>query len=259
MEEEHLKRLRLRERRYEIDQLMKVKRSEEREALEEVFDKQTLMTIYKMMNKGIIDRIFGVVKAGKEARLYWAKGPDGGDVAVKIYLTSTAEFRRGRLKYIEGDPRFSAVKRSTRALISAWAQKEFKNLELAHSAGVRVPKPIYVEGNVLLMEFIGEGGVPAPLMRDVELRNPMRVYERLIAHLGALYKSAGLVHGDMSEYNVMIWKGEPVIFDLSQAVLKDHPMAESFLRRDISILNNYFRRAYLLELDDEETFKRIVG
>jgi RIO kinase 1 len=63
----------------------------------------------------------------------------------------------------------------------------------------------------------------------------------------------------MSEYNVMIWKGEPVIFDLSQAVLKDHPMAESFLRRDISILNNYFRRAYLLELDDEETFKRIVG
>lgn len=259
MEEEHLKKLRLRERRYEIDQLMKVKRSEEMEALEEVFDKQTLMTVYRMMNKGLIGRIFGVVKAGKEARIYWAKGQGGEDIAVKIYLTSTAEFRKGRLKYIEGDPRFKAVKRSTRALVSIWAQKEFKNLELAHSVGVRVPKPIHVEGNVLLMEFIGDGGVPAPLLKDVALRAPVRVYKKIIAYMRALYRNAGLVHGDMSEYNVMVWKGEPVIFDLSQAVAKEHPMAESFLRRDISVLNNYFRRTYLLELDDEEVFKRVVG
>ncbi|MEM2227014.1 MAG: serine protein kinase RIO [Candidatus Bathyarchaeia archaeon] len=258
MEEESLKKLRLRERRYEIDQLMKVKRSEDMETLEEVFDKQTLMTIYKMLNKGLIARIFGVVKAGKEARIYWAKGQGGEDIAVKIYLTSTAEFRKGRLKYIEGDPRFKAVKRSTRALVSLWAQKEFKNLELAHSVGVRVPKPIHVEGNVLLMEFIGDGGVPAPLLKDVPLRAPMRVYKKLIAYMKALYRDAGLVHGDMSEYNVMIWKGEPIIFDLSQAVPKEHPMSESFLRRDISVLNNYFRREYLLELDDEEVFKRIV-
>jgi RIO kinase 1 len=250
--------LRLRERRYEIDQLMKVKRSEDMDTLEEVFDKRTLMTIYRMLNKGTIGRIFGVVKAGKEARIYWAKGPGGEDIAAKIYLTSASEFRKSRLKYIEGDPRFTAVKRSSKALVSIWAQKEFRNLELAHSSGVRVPKPIHVEGNVLLMEFIGEGGVPAPLLKDVGLRNPMRVHEKLIAYMRTLYRDAGIVHGDMSEYNVMIWKGEPVIFDLSQAVSRDHPMSESFLKRDVSILNNYFRRSYLLKLDDEEIFKRIV-
>jgi len=234
------KKVRLKERRYEIDQLMKEKRSEELEVLEEVFDKSTLMIIYHMLNTGRLKKIHGVVKAGKEARIYWGLGARGKEVAVKIYLTSSTELRKGKLVYIEGDQRFSRAKRDTRALVYLWAQKEFKNLESAREGGVKVPKPIAVNRNVLLMEFIGSKGVPAPLLREAELKNPIRVYRKLLRYLRLLYARSNLVHGDLSEYNVMIWRDQPVLFDLSQAVPLDHPLANLLLKRDIENLNNYF-------------------
>ena len=172
----HERKLLLREKRYIVEQLFKVKRSEEYEALEEVFDKPTLMTLYGMLRRDVISEIYGAIKAGKESKLFWAKGPKGEDIAVKIYLTITAEFRTGMLMYIEGDPRFSRVRRDRRGLVYQWASKEFRNLKEAYGAGVRVPKPVAVRNNVLVMEFIGRDGVPAPLLREVELRNPARVY-----------------------------------------------------------------------------------
>ncbi|MEM3267439.1 MAG: hypothetical protein QXR69_01990, partial [Conexivisphaerales archaeon] len=68
-----------------------IKRSEEEEALEAVFDRQTLFTLYSMINRGIIDYLNGVVRAGKEARVYWGVKGDS-DLAVKIFYTSTAPF-----------------------------------------------------------------------------------------------------------------------------------------------------------------------
>ena len=129
------------EQRSERDQRMLTKDfSSERAVMEEVFDKSTLMVIYEFMNKGNIDEIHGVVKAGKESRVYWGKDKEGKELAIKIYLVVSSEFRKGLLKYIEGDPRFQGVRHDTRSLIFAWAQKEFKNLELATRAKVRVPK-----------------------------------------------------------------------------------------------------------------------
>lgn len=226
--------------------------STERAVMEEVFDRSTLMTIYDFMNKGIIDEISGVVKAGKEARIYSGKNRDGRELAIKIYLTASAEFKRGMLPYIRGDPRFAHVRGGTRSLIYAWAQKEFKNLQRAHEAGVRVPEPFAVNKNVLVMEFIGENGVSAPLMKETTIKNPERIYRRLLAHVKKLYRKARLVHADLSEYNIMIWKKKPVIFDVSQAVTLEHPMADQFLRRDLENLHNYFRRlgADILSVED---------
>jgi len=169
---------------------MKEKRSEDYEAFEEVFDKPTLMTIYELMNKGEIDEIFGAVKAGKESKIYWGKNPDGEELAIKIYLTVSYEFRKGMLTYITGDPRFKHVKRDPRSLIYAWARKEFRNLTEAQEAKVRVPKPYNVQNNVLLMEFIGKNGVSAPLLREVELRNPEKVYRSLMFNVKRLYRKA---------------------------------------------------------------------
>jgi len=252
------KRLRLREKKYEIEQLMKEKRSEEMEALEEVFDKSTLMIVYRMLNRGKLTKIFGVVKAGKESRIYWALSPEG-DVAVKIYLTTSAEFRRGMLPYIEGDPRFKRVKRDAKSIVYLWAQKEFKNLELAYASGVKVPKPFTVEGNVLTMEFIGENGVPAPLLKEVKLTNATAIYKELLHSLRLLYRRARLVHRDLSEYNVMIWKGKPVIFDISQAVTLEHPLADMLLRRDIDNLNNYFRKNRVKIKTSDEIYRWVVN
>jgi len=258
-EERAAKKLLRKEKRYEIEQLMKTKRSEEYEVLEEVFDRSTLMTVYDFLNKGVIDEIFGVVKAGKESRIYWAKDRDGNELAVKIYLTVSAEFKRGKLPYIEGDPRFRRVKRDTRSLVYAWAQKEFKNLEQAYAAKVRVPKPIAVKNNILIMEFVGKNGVNAPSMKEAPPRNPERIYKILLTYLKRLYRKAELVHGDLSEYNIMIWRGRPVLFDVSQAVPLEHPMAEILLRRDLKNLNRYFFKLGVDVISIEELFRRIAG
>jgi len=253
------KKLVRKEKRYETEQLMKEKRSEEYEALEQVFDRSTLMTIYDFLNKGTIDEIYGAVKAGKESKLYWGKDKEGNLLAIKIFLTVSTEFRRGMIPYIEGDPRFAKVKHDTRSIVYAWAQKEFRNLQEAKRSSVRVPEPIAVKSNVLIMEFIGKNGVSAPLLRETELANPQRVYERLINNVRKLYQKAKLVHGDLSEYNVMIWRGNPIIFDVSQAVPLEHPMADQFLRRDLNNINYYFKRLGVTVYPAEETYRRVTG
>jgi len=233
--------------------------SSERATLEEVFDQSTLMVIYDFLNKGVLDEIHGVVSAGKEARVYWSKNKEGKELAVKIYLTSSAEFLKGMRKYIEGDQRFKGVKRGTRSLIFTWAQKEFRNLQQASRAKVRVPKPIEVEKNVLVMEFIGKNGVSAPSLRAQPVNDPEKVYARLLVSLERLYRKAEIVHGDLSEYNIMMWKGKPVIFDMSQAVPTSHPMAGFLLRRDLANLNRFFSRLGVKVLPVEEAFKQVAG
>jgi RIO kinase 1 len=233
--------------------------STERATLEEVFDKATLMVIYQLLNSGILYEVHGVVNAGKEARVYWGKTKEGKDLAVKIYLTASAEFKKGMLKYIEGDYRFKGVKRDTRSLIFTWAQKEFRNLEQASRAKVRVPKPIAVKNNVLVMEFIGKDGVNAPSLKEQAPSDPEKVYGVLLIFLERLYRKAELVHGDLSEYNIMMWKGKPVIFDMAQAVPTSHPMAEFFLRRDLANVNRFFSRLGVKVLSPDEAYRKVVG
>jgi RIO kinase 1 len=253
------KRLLKKEKDYETGQLMKEKRSEDYQVLEEVFDRSTLMIVYDFMNKGVIDEIHGVVRSGKESRVYWGKSKEGKELAIKIYLIVSSEFRKGLVKYIEGDPRFKDVKHDSRSLIFAWAQKEYKNLELADRARVRVPKPLAVKNNVLVMEFIGENGDVAPSLKEKTPRNPKKIYDAVLALVERLYKKAELVHGDLSEYNIMVWRGRPVIFDVSQAVPLVHPMSEFLLRRDITNLNKYFSRLGVKVASVDEVYRKVTG
>jgi RIO kinase 1 len=253
------KRLLKKERAYETEQLMKEKRSEELEVLEEVFDRSTLMVVYDFLNAGVLGNIYGVVSAGKESRVYWAKDSEGKELAVKIFLTVSAEFRKGMLPYIEGDPRFKGVKHDTRSLIFTWARKEYRNLEQATWAKVRVPKPVTVEKNVLLMEFIGKDGKGAPLLRERYPARPERTYLEILDSLNRLYRKAELVHGDLSEYNIMMWRGHPVLFDVSQSVSVAHPMAESLLRRDLTNLNRFFSRLGVDVLTVEDCYRKVTG
>jgi RIO kinase 1 len=238
---------------------MKNKRSEDYKVIEEVFDKSTLMTIYDFMNKGIIDEIHGVVNAGKEARVYWGKDLKGNELAIKIYLTSSAEFKKGMIPYIEGDPRFSHVRRDTRSLIYTWAQKEYKNLQRAKEAGVNVPNPLAIQKNVLIMNFIGKEGERAPLLKEVVLEDPDWIFNLLLDSVNLLYIKAGLVHADLSEYNIMIWKKKPVIFDVAQSVLVKHPMADKFLRRDLGNLHKYFKRKVSRIIEVDEIYRKVTS
>ena len=89
------------------------KRSEDYQVVEEVFDMPTMMVITKMVNDGILKSVRSHFAAGKESKLFIAEAPDGTPLAVKIYLTVSAEFKK-RLQYVAGDPRFSRIKKDTR-------------------------------------------------------------------------------------------------------------------------------------------------
>jgi len=238
---------------------MRKKRSEDMQVLEEVFDKTTLMTIYSLMNKGYIQDIFGALRSGKESKLYWGRDTENIDIALKIYLTTSSEFKKGMQKYIDADRRFQQIDRSTKSLIYLWARKEFDNLKDAQESGVNVPKRIAIEKNILIMEFIGENGVPAPLLRESNLKDPERTFNQLIENITKLYGQARLVHGDLSEYNIMIWKNKVVIFDLSQAVRLEHPMAEHFLKRDLSNIIKYFTNTGIQIPEPDELYRQVVG
>src|SRR4030066_2181456 len=203
------------ERRIERrDKMLIHDRSKERATVEEVFDQTTRMVVFDMLNSGVLYELNGAVSSGKEAKVYWGTTREGVDLAVKIYLTSSAEFKKGMHKYIEGDPRFKDVKHDTRSLMAVWAQKEFRNLGEAFDAKVRVPKPIAVKSNVVVMEFIGKDGVSAPSLKDQPPANPERVYRTIVTYIKRLYRKAKIVHGDLSEYNIMLWKGKAGVSDV---------------------------------------------
>ncbi|MGZ7118067.1 MAG: serine protein kinase RIO, partial [Methanobacterium sp.] len=211
----------------------RIKSVEDRRVGSEVFDTITLKTLYKLANTGNLDLLNGAISTGKEANVFKGSNDDDEFVAVKIYRVTTSDFKKMQT-YIQGDPRFNVGSANKRQLINTWVKKEFRNLQRADNAGVRVPKPIVAKNNVLIMEFIGdeEGNAALP-MRYSEISDPNKLLNKIIKYMKLLYQDAGLVHGDLSSYNILIQDDEPVIIDISQGMIRDHPNSLELLDRDI--------------------------
>ncbi len=224
---------------------MRIKDSSQKAAFGDVFDDATLMALYGLAKKGYIDAMGGSVSTGKEANIFHAISKDYGEVAVKIFMMSTANFNAMK-EYILGDPRFTGIKHAKRDIILAWAKKEFKNLKRAKDAGVRVPEPYVVKRNILLMEFIGKDGVPMPQLKDVKMTqdDAERIFNRIVEFMNLLYGRAELIHADLSEYNILVDMNDmsPVIIDMGQSVTIDHFNAETFLLRDVNNVARFFKK-----------------
>jgi len=216
---------------------------------ESVFDEATYGALYKLVQDGYVAAFGGPLSTGKEANVYEALGgAAAGDVlaaveptvAVKVYRINTSSFRDMR-DYLEGDPRFEGIGSDKGEVVKAWVRKEFSNLGRAREAGVRVPVPVAVERNVLIMEYIGTETGRAKRLSEVEVENPETAFDVVSEYMRRLY-AAGLIHGDLSEYNVVFHDGQLVIIDLGQAVTVHHPNADDFLDRDCENVASYFRR-----------------
>jgi len=232
--------------------------SEGRKVTEEVFDRLTLSVIYKLSCEKRIATIDFPVSTGKEGNVFRATAPDGTFVALKIFRTSNATFKT-IARYIEGDPRFTGLSGNTRKLIYAWATKEFKNLCRLEAAGVRVPHARRFIKNVIVMDYIGDEVMAAPQLRSVRLEQPQKVYREIVRFMKRAYQKAKLVHGDLSEYNILMHEGKPFIIDCGQAMLADHPNALEFLRRDVKNINRYFRSVGVEVWSDETVLKYVKG
>lgn len=235
----------------------KIKDSDALKVAESVLDVETRTTLFKLRKKGIIDYFTGIISTGKEANVYHAFAPDGTEYAVKIYRTSTNIFK-GLQIYIVGDTRFSKIKRDQRSFVYAWAKKEFKNLSRAYKANVAVPKPVIAVKDVVIMEFLGENGLPHNLMKDMIIEEPHETYKEVLRNIRKLYRKAGLVHADLSEYN-MIYTPKVYFIDISQAVLLDHQYAELFLYRDLKNITRYFSAQGAKVQDLDKLYESLVG
>lgn len=212
------------------------KDSSDRKVGNEIFDKITLETLYKLANQGYIDVLNGAISTGKEANVLTGITDDEKFVAVKIYRIATSDFKKMDY-YLKGDPRFNIKTKNKRKIIYSWVTKEFKNLTRLDNAGVRVPKPITSANNVLLIEFIGdEDGNPAQPVKNQPPKNPDEFWNKLMVQLKLFVNEAKLVHGDLSNYNILNLNEDPVIIDVSQSVVLDNPISRELLERDINTL-----------------------
>ncbi|KAL3796572.1 hypothetical protein HJC23_009703 [Cyclotella cryptica] len=213
---------------------------DDRATSEQCLDPRTRLILFRMLSNGFLELIDGCLSTGKEANVYYAKagryggsswmarsGGDGdgsvsGDsysnvtfapllsaditeYAIKIYKTSILVFK-DRDKYVSGEHRWRKgyCKSNPRKMVKVWAEKEMRNYRRIYNAGIPCPAPILLKSHVLIMEF--------------------------------------LVHGDLSEYNLLWHKNEVYVIDVSQSVESDHPSALDFLRKDVSNVNDFFRK-----------------
>jgi len=219
---------------------------------------RTYVLLEEIASKLNIDYYLGAISSGKEAKVYPAKTVDGKYYAVKIYYVSTSASKRAIQKYTFGDKRFEDIKvTNTRQLIITWARKEFKNLSIMYESGVNVPKPILVEENILVMDFIGENGNRAPLLKELsEDEITKDLYDEVISQLEIMANKAKLVHGDLSEYNIMVWD-KVYIIDVSQAISIESENAIDLLIRDIENVNRFFSSKDIEVYPTEDILKRL--
>ena len=205
-----------------------------------VFDDATYGALYKLVQDGHVVAFGGPISTGKEANVYTALGPGETEVAVKVYRINASDFVDMR-EYLDGDPRFRGIGSDKKKVVLAWVRKEFANLSRAGEAGVRVPEPIAIERNVLVMEYIGTEAGRAKRLSEVDVENPETAYGVVREYMRRLH-TAGLVHGDLSEFNVVFHEGQLVVLDMGQAVTVHHPNAREFLERDCANVAAFFGR-----------------
>jgi RIO kinase 1 len=211
----------------------------ENKIAERVLDDKTVEVLVSLLNGHAIDSLDYPVAGGKEAIVYRASSRDGFK-AVKIFKYETTSFHK-MFDYVYGDPRFYKPSRQRRPLIKLWARKEYANLKTAHAAGVAVPEPFACRDNVIIMEFLGVGGVQSALLNEVVLEDPDATFKEIVENMRRTHQ-AGLVHADLSAYNIIIHEGKPRLIDWGQAVSLKHPRSREFLASDVRNVVKYFNR-----------------
>ncbi|XP_027194258.2 RIO kinase 1 [Dermatophagoides pteronyssinus] len=248
-----------------VEERKRIKDKCDRATVEQVLDPRTRMILFKLINRGFIDEINGCISTGKEANVYHATSSNDddnmGDKAVKIYKTSILVFK-DRDKYVSGEFRFrhGYCRHNPRKMVRTWAEKEMRNLCRIHQTGIRCPKPYILRSHVLVMDFIGQNGIPAPLLKDATLneKKSRELYLECILMMRKLFNEAHLVHADLSEFNLLYNDGTIFMIDVSQSVEHDHPHALDFLRKDCTNINDFFRRKGVLTMTTKELFDFVI-
>jgi RIO kinase 1 len=212
---------------------------------------KTPKRIESLIEDGLVDEVLRPLMSGKEAAVYVVRC--GAELrCAKVYKEANKRSFRQAATYQEG--RKVRNSRQARAMAKgskygrkeqeeAWQSAEVSALFRLADAGVRVPKPYDFLDGVLLMELVTDAdGNAAPRLNDVDMEpDQARTYHDFLIHQVVLMLCNGLVHGDLSEFNVLLGAEGPVIIDLPQAVdAAGNNHAFSMLERDVGNISAYF-------------------
>ncbi len=220
--------------------------------LEGVFDEFTLNTLEILKRKKYFDSLLNAIKTGKEGDVYLAKKEDEFR-AIKLYRVTSANFKKIS-SYINRDFRFKTIKGNLRKVIFVWVEKEFRNLLICHKSNMNVPFPYKQQNNIIIMEYLD-----GDMLKDTILENPKEFWDLLLEQLYLLKNKAKLIHGDLSEFNILSLNETPYIIDMGQSMSikndEDFKNLEDLYFRDISNIVKYFNKRYDLSINIEEVFE----
>jgi len=233
-----------------------MKNKEEWKVYGNVFSKHSLDLLFQMSSQGHFEDLESTISVGKEANIFTAGTKSGGRIIVKIYRLENCNFGK-MYEYLSRDPRYTSLNKKTRLIIFAWTQREYRNLMLAREV-IKVPKPIAFKDNILLMEFIG-GEYAAPELKDSPPKDPKKFYKKVLGNMQKLFK-IGLIHGDLSPFNILNHDEEPIFIDFSQSTMNTGDNARELLERDLKNIHHHFRKFFPITEEDElKAYNRIVG
>ena len=212
---------------------------------------KTPKRLQPLVEEGLIDEVMRQLMSGKEATVYVVRC--GDDIrCAKVYKDATERSFHQAVAYQEGrrvknSRQARAMEKGTRygkkMAEEVWQNAEVDALYRLAAAGVRVPTPYICFEGVLLMELVtAADGNAAPRLNDVELTPELaRQFHAALLRQVVLMLLAGVIHGDLSEYNILVDEHGPVIIDLPQAIdAAGSSVAASMLERDVTNLANFF-------------------
>lgn len=204
-----------------------------------------------LVNDGLIDEVYYPLMSGKEAQVFVVRANNEVRCA-KVYKEAKKRSFKQAVQYQEGrtvrnSRRARAMAKGTRygqkEAEEAWLNAEVEALYRLADAGVRVPTPYWFVDGVLVMELVvDEEGDPAPRLDDVafDAETAREYHAQMIVEIVRML-CAGLVHGDLSEFNVLVDHSGPVVIDLPQAVnAAGNNSAKMMLTRDVNNMRDYF-------------------
>lgn len=216
-----------------------------------------------------LEKLNGVIGHGKESTILHATGRDhndtpGQEVAVKILKSDINLGFKTRDSYNKSKcPSYKFDRpKSKNDSLAKWAERGFKNLRSLSRANINCPYAISFKKHVLIMTFLGSSCSPSPKLKEANLdeKQLRDSYEQVVSIMKRMYQDCDLIHGDLSEYN-LLWHNDSVyVIDVSQSMSSSHPAANRFLFRDCKNIIDFYTRSGLSEiLETQELFMAICG
>ncbi|MBA7511112.1 hypothetical protein ES705_03102 [subsurface metagenome] len=204
------------------------------------------LALHTLVEREIISQLGPIIGKGKESDVYGCMDDNENIFALKIYRMGRTSFKNIKmLRSFLGDRKHISWLYVNRLA----AKKEFDALSKIYKLKLDTPKPIGFNRHIIVMSYLRG----KELAYYQNLKNPSKIFNKIIKQIKVIYQKANMIHGDLGEFNIVVDnKGNILIIDWLQWIPSDHPNAKSILERDIGNVCNFFQKKYHIESNPVE-------